>query len=184
MDEEVVELNNQMSKKEKVARIMAIVIFSTIFGALTLEIVSDIAIFSDQIMGFIGACISAVGTFIVACVFLFFSIVLVFGVYLLKKDGFWPLIWATSAFHSVLKDYEIAPWQLTTLIGIRVALIIICFLVFVTSIVVLSLMKSVKKENPERKQKLTKSFGIVSLIFSILGMLAAAGIILIISAIA
>ena len=116
--EEVVELNNQMPKKEKAARIMAIVIFSTIFGALTLAIVSDIAIFSDQIMGFIGACISAVGTFIIACVFLFFSIVLVFGVYLLKKDGFWPLTWATNAFHSVLKDYEIAPWQLTTLIGI------------------------------------------------------------------
>ena len=184
MVEEVVELNNQMGQKEKAARTMAIVIFITTFAALLLAIVSDIAIFSDQILGFIGACISAVGTFIIACVFLFFSIVLVFGVYLLKQDGFWPLVWATSAFDSVLKDYSIASWQLTTLIAIRIALIIVCFLVFVTSIVVLSLVKSIKIENPERKQKLTKAFGIVSLIFSILGMLAAAGIVLIISAVA
>ena len=175
--------NELMSPKEKTARIIAIVIFSLVMAALLTAIITDAAIFSQQIVGFFVAVFGSAIVFLFACILMVISCVLIFGVYVLKTEGFWPTKWASEAFHGVLNDIKVTESQVSTLITVRVVLIVVCLIIFVSAIVALSLAKSAKKENPKRKQKLTKAFGIVSLILSILGLFAAGVLILILSTI-
>ena len=168
---------------EKAARILAIITFSLTTAALLTAFISDASVFAQQIVTFFIAIFGSALVFLFACVCLLVSIILIFGVVLLKNNGFWPMQWASSAFHEILKDAVVTSEQISILITIRVVLIIICIITFISSIVVLALAKAVKKENPERKQKLTKTFGIISLIFSILGVCAAIVLILILKAI-
>ena len=171
----------ELPKKAKVAKIIAIVIFSTVVACLVLALVTDIAIFSNQILAFIGGCLGAIGAFIIGIVFLFFSIVLIFGVYLLEQQGFWPLTWASNAFHSAIADAPITAGQLEALVAIRIVIIVLCTICFGCSIAVLALAKKAKKENPDIKQGLSRTFGILTLIFSILGIFAALTLILLLS---
>ena len=85
-----VKVTNPTNKMAKAAKIIAIVIFALILTALIGAIVSDIAIFSAQIAGFIAACIMAVAAFVFGIILMVLSIVCIFGVYLLEEYGFWP----------------------------------------------------------------------------------------------
>ena len=180
MDE--VATNKNVTPLAKTARIIAIVIFSLVMSCLVLALVTDGTIFAQQIFAFIGGCIAAVAAFFIGFIFMVFSIVLIFGVYLLEQQGFWPATWASEAFHSVLKDAPVTAEQVSIMMTIRLVIVAICVLCFISSIVCLALAKNVKKENPEIKQGLTKTFGVLTLIFSILGVFAALTLMLLISA--
>lgn len=164
------------------ARIIAIIIFSLIMASLVTAIATDLSIFSEQIFGFFGACIASAIVFLFGCVLMLFSIMLVFGFYLLNSEGFWPGRWATAAFYDVMKDIKITQVQLNALITIRILLLTICIVVFIASIVALSLAKSARKKDPEIRQGLTKTFSILSLIFSIFGAMASGVLLLILTA--
>ena len=170
----------ELPKKAKVARVISIVIFSTVMACLVLALVTDFSIFAQQIFAFIGGCIAAVAAFVLGFVFMIFSIVLIFGVYLLEQQGFWPLTWASNAFHSALHDNPVTHDQVVALISTRIVIAVLCFICFVLSIVVLALAKKAKKENPDVRQSLAKTFGILTLVFSILGVFASVTLILLI----
>lgn len=173
-----VKVTNPVNKMAKAAKIIAIVIFALILTALIGAIVSDIAIFSAQIAGFIAACILAVAAFVFGIILMVLSIVCIFGVYLLEEYGFWPLTWTKTAFTEVMSDLTVTSEQISILIMVRIILLVICVLVFAAAIVALCLAKKAKKENPEIKQGLTKAFSIVALILSILGMFIALAMLL------
>ena len=162
----------------KAARIIAIVIFATIFTALIGAFVSDIVIFSSQIAGFIGACVVAVGAFIIGIILMIISIIFIFGVYLLEEYGFWPLTWSKDAFLAVLSDLKVTEDQIHTLIMVRILLLFICVLVLAAAIVALVLVSNAKKLNPEVKNGLTKAFSIIAIIFSSLGIFMALAMLL------
>ena len=170
---------NEAKNHAKAAKIIAIIVFSLVMSALTTVIITDIALFSNQILSFFMACLASAFVFLFACIFMVVSFMLVFGFYLTERDGFWPAKWASQAFNSVLEDAKVTPQQLQALLAVRTVILVVCFVAFVASIVSLSLAKAAKKKNPEIKQKLTKTFSILALIFSIFGVFAALVIILI-----
>lgn len=176
---EEVEVKKEVNKFARAAKIIAIVVFSTVFAALLAAIISDFAIFSTQIVGFFVACLGGIAAFIFGFILMIFSIVLIFGIYLLEQDGFWPVAWAQKTFHEALADVAITQQQVDSLIAIRIVIVVVCFLILAASIVALALASVAKKREPEIKQGLTKAFSIVSIVFSSLGLLAAVGVILI-----
>ena len=177
------EVKVEESHKAKVAKIFAIVIFALVMTALVGAIVSDIAIFANQIIGFIVACLGAAVVFILGFIVMIISIILIFGVYLLDSNGFWPLTWAKNVFTQVMADHAFTSEQKGLLLIIRLALIIICLIVFVLAIVALAMSKSAKKDGYTGKRGLTIAFRVISLILSIFGLFAATVVLLILSVI-
>ena len=175
---EKVEVVNQKSPLGLVAKIITIVVFSLTFAALFGAIVSDIIILSDTITSFITACISSALTFVFALIVCFLSIVLIFGVFLLDKYGFWPKNWARDVFNDIMADHLLTTSQIEALKIIRIVLIIVCLLAFTGAIVALALGKSAK--NSGYRCKLIKPFGILSIVFSALGLVVGGGALFII----
>ena len=175
-DEIVVE-----SGSAKFARILAIVIFSVTMGSLGFAIISDAVIFAQQIIAFIFACFASAFAFLAGFILMVFSFVLVFGFFLAEQYGFWPATWATSTFKEIMADNMPTKEQVSAMTIIRILLIIICLIVFILSIVCLSMNKRARKNNVAVKFKRTRSFGTVSLIFSLLGIFMGLAFLLVLS---
>lgn len=169
--------------KAKTAKTLAIIAFCLVMAFLSTAIISDIAVFSKQIITFVFACIAAVFLFIFGIVLMLISIMFVFGVYLLNEYGFWPISWTINGFKEILADAAFTPEQIQQFNIIRLILLISCLIVLILSIVCLSISKSTKKDGYQEKQKLTKAFGIISLILSILGFLTGLIVLLILRSI-
>ena len=167
----------------KAAKSIAIIAFIFVVSALVVALVSDGFLLSDAILGFIGACLAGALTFIAGFFLMLISIILIFGIYLLKEQGFWPLQWSTQAFHDVLKDHPITQYQISVLIGVRIALIVLCIIALILSIIACSMGNANRKKGYYiDRNNPTLGFGTFSLIFSILGLLAAMAVLLITSA--
>ena len=161
---------------KKEIKILAIVCFSLIMAALVAAIVSDAIIVGQSILGFVLSLIIAVIAFIVGVILMIISCMLIFGIYLLDQEGFWPIAWAERAFKDVMKDYQVTQAQIDTLITIRIVLLVICISVFIMSIIVVRHVKKIKKQDKTINRKPTSGFGTASLVLSILGMIASLGV--------
>lgn len=176
-----------LSKKENTAKIISIIVFSLIVTAFIATLAIDIAIVGKAIAMFIFSLFAAVMVFVVAFVLFVLSCIFVFGIKLLESHGFWPINWAVTTFKQINADYTLTSSQISALSILRIIIFAVCILSFIASIVVLSLIRVPKKEKGQLKvktgnNKLSKAFGIVSLIMSILGAFASMGALLIISA--
>ena len=161
---------------KKEIKILAIICFSLIMAALVTAIVSDAIIVGQSILGFVLALIIAVIAFLVGVILMIISCMLIFGIYLLNQEGFWPIAWAESAFKDVMKDYQITSAQIDILFTIRIVLLVICISVFIMSIIVIRHVKKIKKQDKTINRKPTSGFGTVSLVLSILGTIASLGV--------
>ena len=157
----------------KTARIIATIVFATVMVCLAIAIITDFTVFIDQIMAFIGGAIGAVLTFILGFLAMILSIVLIFGVYILNEQGFWPAKWASDVFHQALKDANVTQDQVNAIIAVRTMLLVLCIICFISSIIALSMHKHIKKKYPDIKQNRTKPFGVVTLFLSMFGIFAA-----------
>ena len=176
-----------LSKKENTAKIISIIVFSLIVTAFIATLIIDIAIVGKAIAMFVFSLIAAVMVFFVAFILFVFSCIFVFGIKLLESHGFWPINWAVTTFKQINADYTLTSSQISTFSILRIIIFAVCILSFIASIVVLSLIRAPKKEKGQPKvktgnNKLSKAFGIISLIMSILGAFASMGALLIISA--
>ncbi len=174
-------------KKEKTAKIISIIVFSLIVTAFIATLVVDIAIVGKAIAMFIFSLFAAVIVFVVAFVLFVLSCIFVFGIIILESHGFWPIDWAVTAFKQINADNTLTNSQISTFSIFRIVIFAVCILSFIASIVVLSLIRVPKKEKGQPKvkignNKLSKTFGIISLIMSILGAFTSMGALLIISA--
>ncbi len=171
---------NEVTKRSgiaKAAQVVAIIVFALILSALLFAIISDIAIFAQQIFSFFFACVAGVFVFLIGCILMVVSIVFIFGIYLLADRGFWPIQWASETFKQIINDNKITQQQISTFGIIRVVLIVICVLCLILAVIALSLNKTTPKSE---RAKVTTPFGVISLIFSILGIVAALGMIFIV----
>ena len=75
----------------KVTKTLATICFYLILAALVSAIISDIIILNQQLLGFIFATIASVVVFFFAIFLMLVSIILIFGIYVLGSNGFWPL---------------------------------------------------------------------------------------------
>lgn len=150
------------------SKVVASIAFGLMILALIVAIVTDIVVFADQIFGFIIACFGAVIAFLGGIILMVVSIMLIFGIFLIKEYGFWPVNWASSLFKEIMAEHMPTRDQIALMVGIRVMLILVCLVTFILSIVALCMNKSAPK-NGLAKSKLARAFGIITLIFSILG---------------
>ena len=146
-----------VSRYEKIAKIISLVIFPLVFVALLGAIIGDIAVFAMNIIYFFIACLAAVGVFIIGFFLMLISIVLIFGVYLLEEYGFWPAQWAAKGFSEVMADNKVAPGQVMVLVIIRIVLIVLCVLILASAIVALVFAKKAQKRESRKKTKKNKS---------------------------
>lgn len=181
MKNEIVKVEPIKNKKATIAKVFAIVAFSLTMAALASAIASDVIVFATQIILFIAACFGGAIAFIIGLVLFMISFILVFGFYIMDAYGFWPATWAVETFNSILADAKLAPEQIQILIIVRIVLVATCVIALGLSIASLVLLKSIKKNGITKKQKLSKAFSIVALIFSILGVLMAGAVIALLS---
>lgn len=165
----------------KTTKTLAITCFILVLSALVSALISDAIVVGQAILGFILALVVAVVAFIVGVFLMIISCILIFGIYLLENDGFWPIIWAESAFKDVMKDYQITNAQIDILFTIRIILLVICVAVFIMSIIALSYVKKVKKQDKIINRKPTLGFATTSLVLSILGVLACIGVLVVLT---
>ena len=164
-----------LSKKDKAIKILSIIVFSLIMSALLTALISDGIILSKQLFGFIFALVASAIVFVFAIICMIISIMLIFGAYLLKSEGFWPMKWTVSAYKSIMADYVLTAEQIHSALVIRIILLVICVIVFIASIVALAMLKRAKKNNKEIKRKMETAFSVLALIFSIFGMIVCLG---------
>ena len=121
----------------KVTKTFATICFYLILAALVSAIISDIIILNQQLLGFIFAVVASVVVFFFAILLMIVSIILIFGIYALGSNGFWPLSWASNTFTSIMNDYQVTQGQLDDLYVIRIILLV----VFITALVVAVIAK-------------------------------------------
>ena len=167
-----------------VARILAIVAFSLVLIALLAAFISDIAIFAKQVIVFAFALFAGAAAFVIAIIFMVISLILIFGIYLLKTEGFWPIQWAKTIYLGIMSENKLSPEQIHQMIVVRIILLVICVLIFILCIVALVLSIVDKKTHKGSKHKLAVAFSIIALVLSIFGTIACTGVIVIMSLLA
>ena len=160
----------------KVTKTLATICFYLILAALVSAIVSDIIILNQQLLGFIFATIASVVVFFFAILLMVVSIILIFGIYVLGNNGFWPLSWANSTFNSIMNDYKVTQGQVDDLFVIRIILLVVCITAFVIAVIAKIRIKIEKKKDPTIKVEHYKGFAIAGMVLSLLGTLASIGI--------
>ena len=172
---------NGAKSKASIAKAFAIIAFCLVMAALTGAIVCDIAVVGKAIFMFFAAVLLSAFAFIIAFVLFILSCMLIFGVYLLDTYGFWPLTFSANFFGEIMKDAVITDQARSIFIAVRILCLILCVLAFIFAIVALSNRRRAKKAGFEQKQKLSTSFGIISLLLSVFGVFASLIMLLIFS---
>lgn len=152
---------------------LSIVAFSVMMATLLIAILSDFLIFSETILTFIGAVFISAIAFVFFIILMVVSVMLVFGIILLEDYGFWPLDLSIQAFKEILADIQITADQIAVFRGLRIGILIICLITFVLARIALH-----KDEDYQEKVPF-KGMSIVTMIFSILGILVAIGMLVI-----
>ena len=181
MENEPIPAQNGAKSKASIAKAFAIIAFCLVMAALTGAIVCDIAVVGKAIFMFFAAVLLSALAFIIAFFLFIISCVLIFGVYLLDTYGFWPLTFAADFFGRSWRMRRSATKPFRSSIAVHILSLVICLLAFIFSIVALANRRKAKKAGLEDKQKLTTSFGIISLLLSIFGVFASLIMLLIFS---
>lgn len=163
------------TKKIKAAKVISIVCFVMVLLALLAAVVIDIFTFLETIMAFIGGLIAAAVVFILLFFLMIISIIFIFGIYLLGDKGFWPADAAASVLHQAINDARPTAEQLAIFTTTRIILLVVCLLIFVASIVALSLNKTMIDGKKRAYNKSTVAFSVISLVLSLLGLIVQIG---------
>lgn len=173
----------ERTKKHSLSHTLAIISLLLAIFAIILAIIFDITSFAEVVAQFIAALILPIIAFVVLIMAMIVSFVLIFGIYLVKEYGFWPLTLSIDFFKEILADIKITPDQIDTFRGLRVVLIVICIAIIVLGIIA----KSLAKNDPEngvvpRVVRSTKGMAKASIILGILGVIVSLAALVIISA--
>ena len=156
---------------------LAIISFTVVMVTLAAAIISDIAIFMDAILMFIGGIIFSAIAFVILFVAMLVSFILIFGVYLAEQYGFWPLTLSFQFFKEILSDINITSEQISVFRGLRIAFLVICIITLIISIIARVKDPMIHEEIP------LKGLSKAATVLSILGIVVAIGAIAISSAI-
>ena len=156
----------------KYQKVLSIISFILVLLALLTAFITDIVLFKDAILTFIGGIIASVFIFVIMIFAMIVSIIMIFGIFLLENYGFWPLSVTLDAFRDILNDIVITQEQVSTFISIRVVLLTICISTLIMSIIA-------KHKEEDQKKVPLKGMSIVTFVFSILGILSTASLLII-----
>ena len=170
---------DKTNKESYIPKVLALVSFCTIFGLILVSIITDLVIFKDFILNFIGGMIITGVIFIIFFIGFVLSILLVFGIGIVKDSGFWPLSLSISLSKEILDDVYMSEDQIRTFIVLRIAIIIMLISMFILAIVANKMHKRRIIEKDPNIRKI-KPFTVVAIIFSILAIVIGFGMILIV----
>lgn len=170
---------DKTNKECYIPKVLALVSFCSVFGLIFVSIITDLVIFKDFILNFIGGMIITGFFFIIFFIGFVLSILLVFGVGIVKDSGFWPLSISISLSKEILDDVYMSEDQIRTFIVLRIAIIIMLISMFILAIVANIMHKRRIKENDPNIRKI-KPFTVVAIVYSILAVAIGFGMILIV----
>lgn len=170
---------DKTNKESYIPKVLALVSFCTVFGLILVSVITDLVIFKDFILNFIGGMIITGFFFIIFFIGFVLSILLVFGVGIVNDEGFWPLSLSISIFKNILGDAYMSDGQIRTFIILRIAIIIMLISMFILAIVANIMHKRRIKENDPNIRKI-KPFTVVAIVYSILAIAIGFGMILIV----
>lgn len=168
-------------KKEKyVPKILAIIAFSIVLSLLVGAIVFDAIMFFEAIVTFIVGILACAIVFFILFLAMILSCILIFGFYIIDNYGFWPLNATESMFKDMMGDIRFTPEQIQLFSTVRIiilALLIACFILAVIS----SKMHKTAKELNDPNVRVCKPFNVITIIFSILGIMVGTGMIFLVT---
>ena len=170
---------DKTNKECYIPKVLALVSFCTVFGLIFVSVITDLVIFKDFILTFIGGMIITGVVFIILFIGFVLSIFLVFGIGIVKDSGFWPLSISISLSKEILDDVYMSDDQIRTFIVLRIAIIIMLISMFILAIVANTMHKRRIKEN-DPNIRIVKPFTVVAIVYSILAIVIGFGMILIV----
>ena len=170
---------DKTNKECYIPKVLALVSFCTVFGLIFVSVITDLVIFKDFILTFIGGMIITGVVFIILFIGFVLSIFLVFGIGIVKDSGFWPLSISISLSKEILDDVYMSEDQIRTFIVLRIAIIIMLISMFILAIVANTMHKRRIKEN-DPNIRIVKPFTVVAIVYSILAIVIGFGMILIV----
>lgn len=156
-------------------KLLAIISFVLVIVCLLTAIISDFVIFSNVITTILGGIIISVIAFVIMLIGFVASIILIFGVYLIKSYGFWPIKAAFSLFKEILNDIEITASQVEAFKTVRIIIIVICLIAMIIAIVAMHKDEMIPGKVP------LKGMSKTAMILAIIGIVIGLGMFLIVS---
>ena len=170
------------SQDVKVTRpyeIIALIAFIMCFISLALALIFDVASFSQVILKLLAAIIVPIVLFFLLFILFLASFVLIFGFFLVKEYGFWPLTLSIQIFKEIIGEIVFKPNDIDKFVNMRIILIVLCSLILISAIVSKVLHKvDVKKLNIKPNIK-SKKLSTAAIVLSTIGLITSIGAILI-----
>ena len=171
------EAQSEANKKAKVARTLATIAFTITMVSVAGLAIADFVLFSEQIFSFIFGLFAMVGVFVIGIVFMFFSIIFIFGIKIAEERGFWPATWALNTFQSIMADAALTEEQIILIIIIHSIVLGLALVSFILGVIASSKVKRIKKSGLPIIYPSIKPFTVLSILFSILNIIFAASIV-------
>ena len=162
-------------------RTLAIIGLTVILVTIPLALVLDFVAMHDTILQFIGGLFASVVVTILLLGAFIVSIVLIFGIVILKNHGFWPLKASLSVFKQILGSITVEEQAIQLFMIFRIIVIVICVAVLIIAIIA---RVKVKKENVELKTKEMNSaisLSKAAIVLSIIGLVLSSVMMLLVS---
>lgn len=172
------------AKKSSTAKVLSTIALFLAIGAIVLAIIFDITAFAEVVLQFVAALILPIFAFVFLLIAMIASFIFIFGIYLAKEYGFWPLSLSIQFFKEIVDDIEVTQSQIDTFRALRVVLIVICVAIITLAIISKVLAKKDAQNGViPRVVRSTRGKATAALILGILGFLVSIGALAITSAI-
>ena len=175
-------MNQLPSQKKRPSEILATVSLVLAILAIPLAFGFDLIAFHNAILTFVGMLIVGSIAFIVLTGLFLISFILIFGFYLVEKEGFWPLKYTLQFFDEMFKDLTITSQEVQLFITLRIVLIVICVALVVTSSIAKVMLDNEKKAGITRPFDSAPGQAKAALVLAIIGIVVSIGAIAITSA--
>ena len=102
----------KVKKQTLVSQKVTMTAFGLSIFLIFLAAIFDVIAFKDTILTFIGGIIISAAAFVVLCILFLISFILIFGFYLVKTEGFWPLPLSIEFFKEVMGEVKVTAEQI------------------------------------------------------------------------
>ena len=143
--------------------------------AIPFALLLDFIAIKDTILQFVATIIVGSVAFVFLFVLFVASFVLIFGFYLVKEHGFWPLSLGIQMFKDMFADITIANEQLQLFIYLRIIIVVLCVGLLVMSSISKYLVEKDIKEGYMKKIVSPLGQAKAALALSIIGLLVSIG---------
>lgn len=163
------------SKPKSTAKLLANICLIGTFLAMATAIIVDFVTLSEVIIQFVFSLIVPVIAFFVLFVAMVASWMLIFGVALTEQYGFWPLDISWDIYKQIIGEIKIDPDKLAIFRGVRIGLLVVCIVLYITAIVARIMNRKYKKEGEIKLYRSTKRRAKTAMFFLFFGIVVAAG---------